>query len=100
MNKLYKITSILHTGNKGERDTPRTDGRYPLRIGRIVEFDTDYLIKGKQLVLDYVKDENGNGYRGMSLYCSIIQDWDDAYEDRIWIETQNSIYELEEIKEV
>lgn len=97
MKKLYKITSIKHTGNKGKRNTPRTDGRYPLRIGRIVELDATTLMEGDQLVLDYVVDENGNDYSGMSLYCSIIKDWDFVYENRIWIETRNSIYELEEI---
>lgn len=98
MRKLYKIKSILHAGRKGERDTPRTDGRYPLRIGRIIELDTKDLFIGNQLVLDYVKDENGNDYRGMSLYCSMIKDWDYVYENRIRVETINSIYELEETK--
>ena len=95
--KQYKITSIKHTGSKGQRGTSRTDGRYPLRIGRIVELDVNTLMEGDQLVLDYVKDENGNDYRGLSLYCSIIKDWDFVYENRISIETKNSIYELEEI---
>lgn len=97
MKKLYKITSIVHSGNKGKRNTPRTDGRYPMRIGRIVELDTDYLVDGSPLVLDYVKDENGNDYRGMSLFCSIIKDWDYVSENVIDIETRNSIYELEEL---
>lgn len=97
MKKLYKIKSILHTGRKGEKGTPRTDGRYPLRIGRIVELDVNTLIKDTQLVLDYVKDENGNDYRGYHLQCSSIKDWDYVYNDRINIETCNSIYELEEI---
>ena len=35
----YRINSIVHSGIDGERNTPRTDGRYPLRIGRIVEFN-------------------------------------------------------------
>lgn len=95
--KQYKITSIKHTGRKGQRNTPRTDGRYPLRIGRIVELDVNNLAEGYQLVLDYVKDENGNDYRGKALYCSLIKDWDFIYVDRIRIETCNSIYELEEM---
>lgn len=57
MKKLYQIKSILHTGRKGERCTPRTDGRYPLRINRIVELDVHTLAKGFPLILDYVKDE-------------------------------------------
>lgn len=97
MEKLYKIKSILHSGRKGKRGEPREDGRYPLRIGRLVEVDTKDLIVGDQLILDYVKDENGNDYKGFSLYCSAIKDWDYMYVDRIHIETNNSIYELEEV---
>ena len=99
MKKYYKIKSILHNGRKGERNTLRTDGRYPLRIGRIVEIDTKNLLVGDQLVLDYVKDENGNDYIGFSLYCSVILDWDYVFDNRIRIETYNSIYELEEVGE-
>ena len=88
---------VLHS-MKGKRNTPRTDGRYPLRIGRIIELDTKDLTIGNQLILDYVKDENGNDYSGKSLYCSTIKDWDYVYEDRIKIETNNSIYELEEVE--
>ena len=97
MKKLYKIKSILHSGRKGERNTPREDGRYPLRIGRIVELDVNNLIEGISLVLDYVTDEKGNDYRGYCLQCSRIVDWDYIYENRICIETNNSIYELEEV---
>lgn len=97
--KQYKIKTILHSGTKGERGTPRIDGRYPLRIGRIVELDEKYLKEGIQLILNYVKDENGDDYRGLSLYCSTIKDWDYVYNNRIRIETNNSIYELEEVEE-
>ena len=97
--KQYKIKSILHSGRKGKRGTPRTDGRYPLRIGRIVELDTKDLIKGYSLILDYVTDENGNDYRGYHLCCSIIKDWDYIYENVVRVETNNSIYELEEVSE-
>lgn len=98
MNKLYKIKLIVHSGSKGERNTPRMDGRYPLRINRIVKLCSSSLIEGTRLVLEYVKDENGNDYSGMYLFCSTIKDWDYVYENRIRIETCNSIYELEEIE--
>ena len=97
MKKQYKIKSILHNGRIEERNTPRTDGRYPMRVGRIIELDVINLKEGQQLILDYVKDENGNDYRGMALFCSIIKDWDYVFDNRIKIETRNSIYELEEI---
>lgn len=38
---LYKIKSIKHNGTCGERGTERTDGRYPLRIGRVVKLNID-----------------------------------------------------------
>ena len=92
----YKIKSILHSGKKGERNTPRTDGRYPLRIGRIIELNDDIkngdIISNMPFVLKYVKDENGNDYNGY-LQTSKVIDWDFVYENVIRIETLNSIYE-------
>lgn len=97
--KLYKINSILHSGRKGKRGIPREDGRYPLRIGRIVELDVSKLNEGTRLILNYIKDENGNDYSGLCLLCSAIKDWDYVYDNRIRIETNNSIYELEEVED-
>ena len=54
----YRIKQILHSGRKGERNTPRIDGRYPMRIGRIVEFDVKDIVVGQCLWFDYIKDEN------------------------------------------
>lgn len=95
--KQYRIKSILHSGRKGERNTPRTDGRYPLRIGRIVELDTKDLKEGYSLILNYVTDENGNDYRGYYLQCSVIKDWDYVYDNVVRVETNNTIYEFEEV---
>lgn len=99
----YRISSILHSGRKGERNTHRTDGRYPLRIGRIVELNDDIkngdIISNMPFILKYVKDENGNDYRGYCLQTSRVVDWDFVFENRISIETLNSIYELEKVDE-
>ena len=54
---LYKIKSIKHSGTYGERDTERTDGRYPLRIGRIVNLDADYIEIGYPLVIQWYANE-------------------------------------------
>jgi hypothetical protein len=96
----YRIKSILHSGRKGERNTPRTDGRYPLRINRIVEFDEEDIRIGFPFCLNYVKDENGNDYSGFILRTSHVVDWDYVYENRIQILTNNSIYEFEKVNEV
>ena len=95
----FKITSILHSGNKGKRGAVRTDGRYPTRINRIVQFDCWKNIKiGQPFVMNYIKDENGNDYFGFALITSIVKDWDFIYDGVIKIETLNSIYELEQVK--
>lgn len=98
----YRIKEILHSGRKGERTTPRADGRYPMRIGRIVEFDDSInngcIMPGRPMILNYVKDENGNDYSGFYLQTSVVLDWDFIYDGVIRVETNNSIYELEKIE--
>lgn len=47
---LYKIVSIKHSGTCGKRGTERTDGRYPLRIGRVVKLNIDDIEIGCPLV--------------------------------------------------
>lgn len=95
MEKQYKIKSIRHSGTYGPRGFERTDGRYPMRVGRIVKLDIDKLRIRDVLVLDYVKDEHGNDYSGMCLRCSIIRAIHKASSNLICVETNNSIYELE-----
>ena len=99
----YRIKSILHSGRKGERNSPRTDGRYPSRINRIIELNDDIkngdIISSMPFTLKYVKDENGNDYRGY-LETSRVVDWDFVFWNVIRIETNNSIYELEKVEEV
>ena len=96
----YKIKSILHNGRKGKRYTNRTDGKYPNRINRIVEIDERDIVIGAPYFIQYVKDEHGNDYRNMVLTTSYVTDWDYLYEDTIYIETYNSIYEFEMVDEV
>lgn len=94
----YRIKSILHSGRKGERNTQRTDGRYPLRINRIIELNDKDIIIGVPLVITYVKDENGDDYRGYYLHTSYVVDWDYEFDNLIRIETNNSIYEFEKVE--
>lgn len=95
----YKIKQILHSGRKGARYTPRTDGKYPLRINRIVKFDENDIKIGECLLWDYIKDENGNYYKGYQFRTSFVKDWDYEYEDVISVETNNSIYVFEKVNE-
>lgn len=99
----YRIEAILHSGSQGERNTPRTDGRYSSRIGRIVDIgDKDIIgmINGKCLLLHYITDENGNSCRHKDSYLltTCVVDVLYAYEKRIIAETENSIYEFEKVE--
>lgn len=95
--KNYRIKSILHTGVEGKRYTSRTDGRYPFRINRIVQFDEKDIIIGEKFCLNYIYDEDGNEYRWKKR-TSYVVDWDYVFDNVIRIETYCSIYEFEEIK--
>lgn len=89
--KEYKIVEI--TGNDGY---PRTDGRYPLRIGRICAAPNP--ISGYPLYIEYLKERDGSDYSGRYLRTSRVVDYsvtDNA--DIITVYTVNSKYTFEEI---
>ena len=96
---MYKIINIQHTGTFGERGTKRREAPYLKRIGRTV---TDELVNsskpGNQLILQYVTDENGNDYSDKFLCCSKLVN-KSIQGDEVFLETRNSIYVLEKIKE-
>ena len=99
---LYKIKSIKHSGTCGERGTDRTDNRYPLRIGRVVELDINYIEIGYPLLLQYVKDYDGTPMKFSLLKtskiknCIIIDDLE-GITKYVMIETENSIFEFERV---
>lgn len=97
---LYKIKSIRYSGSKSTiRGYERTDGRYPKRVGRIVaNIPLEKSCVGKPLVLQYVKDENGNDYSGYCLNCSLIVGIHNVFNKIVCIETLNTIYELERVE--
>jgi hypothetical protein len=94
MPKKYKVISIQHNGNKGERYTDRTDGRYPLRVGRICEFGQVFM--GLPLVIRWVKDQNGNDYCGTLRRSKVKCLWQS--ENILTAETINTIYRFEIVK--
>ena len=87
---MYKIIDIKH---KGTNQT-RTDGRYPIRIGSIIEFYIEPTVNQCGF-LSYVYDNEGNNKEGI-LRTSII-DKLEYIENKIIITTCNSIYILEKI---
>lgn len=88
----YKIKKITHLNG-----AERTDGRYPLRIGRIISSES--IIKvGSPAVLLYLTDENGEECFGKYLRTSTVQSINHNFENMdIEFTTHNSIYVLESV---
>ena len=83
---MYRITDITKDGRT------RTDGRYPLRIGSLVEI-LDMNV-GWRLTLGYLKDAEGNEKSGV-LSTSRIVKIDSTFSlDEITVTTLNSVYTL------
>lgn len=89
---MYKIIDIKYK----ETNQTRTDGRYPIRIGSIIEFYIEPTINQCGF-LAYVYDNEGNNKEGV-LRTSLI-DKLEYIENKMIITTCNSIYILEEYKE-
>lgn len=99
---LYKITSIKHSGTCGKRGTERTDGRYPLRIGRVVKLNIDDIEIGYPLVIRYAKDSDGTPMKFSFLTTSYVTSVNCAGKISrnslfVVVETENSIFEFERI---
>nr|WP_297933166.1 hypothetical protein [uncultured Lachnoclostridium sp.] len=101
---LYKIKNIKHSGTYGKRDTERTDGRYPIRIGRIVNLDVDYIEIGYPLVVRYVRDSDDTPMKFSLLKTSNVVSANSVGEVEcdpsfIVVETENSIFKFERVEE-
>ncbi|MBQ8279711.1 MAG: hypothetical protein IJZ23_07715 [Roseburia sp.] len=88
----YLIADILHKDTK-ER---RTDGRYPLRIGRTVK--KPFLRISIPMYLDYLKNSDGSDYSGKVLTTSCIADLREK-DGALEVTTANSIYILKPVEE-
>lgn len=85
---MYRIEMI--TGSDGNE---RTDGRYPLRKGCLVNI---YNLKaGEVMMLEYIKDKEGNPKEGY-LKTSIVDDYEN-YGVGITVYTMKSVYYLKRI---
>ena len=93
-NTQYKIKEILHSGSCGVRGTKRTDGRYPLRIGRIVDLDVTKLTGNAPMVINYVCDSDGTSFEGLVLYTSHVISITVKVTE-VTVETENFIYVFE-----
>jgi hypothetical protein len=87
----YKILSITHKDG-----TVRTDGRYPLRIGRTCEKPQAYL--GCPLYINYISKADGSDYSGYAMRTSLVERVSESGRI-ITVETMNSIYKFEKVEE-
>ena len=83
--KIVKITDL--------EGKPKTDGRYPLRVGAIV--DAYPAIVGQRLNMNYIADGEGNLKFGV-LSTSTVQDVENE-ADVMKVTTKNSVYFLERV---
>lgn len=88
----YKITRILHSGSVGVRGTDRKDGRYPTRIGKIVELDLSDLEVGRPAIMAYVGTMS-------FLQTSSVVGIHSVFDNIVCIETINSIFELQKVED-
>lgn len=93
----YKIVRIQHTGSCGERGTDRTDGEYPARIGRTVNLDPEYISIDLPMLLMYIKNPDGTDIQGKYICTSRVKNIN-VNEDRVVVETWNSIFTFEKVK--
>jgi len=92
MTKEYFVTSILHSGRKGERNTQVNDSKYQGLIGYKVGFDTNAIERGEELKMWVL---NSPYYRNW--YTSmVIAAWVNEQDHTLTIETENSLYILKE----
>lgn len=97
----YKIVSIMHSGTRGTRMSPRVDEKYPQRIGRIVNLDVSNIREGKSLIIRYIRDSNGADYDAVLVTSIVKRFWtedesDDDF-DILYVETLNSIFKFEKV---
>jgi hypothetical protein len=82
-----------------KNDIDRTDGRYPLRIGRRFKF-YELPYAGNVMYLEY-QPRDGENYSGC-LRTSLVEDVfasmpiDNEYKPYVTVQTKNSIYYFEE----
>lgn len=86
----YRIIEI--TGNDGY---PRTDGRYPLRIGRICSQPKP--TKGSPLFVEYLRERDGSDYFGWLRTSKVIDFEISDTKDKIVVQTKNSRYVFEKV---
>ena len=81
----YRVLNITHHDG-----TPRTDGRYPLRVGRICAFVRPPSV-GECLYIEWLRNADGSFYGGW-FRTSVVYKIESHEDGRLIITTNNSIY--------
>lgn len=84
---LYRIKQILSV----ENNEPRTDGRYPLRVGCV---GMVYALK-PAMIFEYLRDNQGNEKTGYLMTSRVEKS--EENETELYVKTVNSIYILEKL---
>lgn len=84
----YRIIDIWDS----KTETTRKDGRYPLRLGRIVKEPKPHI--GIPMILEYLRNADGSDYSGYTLRTSRVIDVRQK-TGILEVETVNSIYIFE-----
>lgn len=87
----YRI--VLITDKDG---IPRTDGRYPLRIGRVCKKPVPIL--DLPMEVEYIANPDGSDYSGRCLRTSRVTTVQE-HRNLIQVETTNSIYRFEKCED-
>ena len=74
----------------------RSDGRYPLRIGRIIKKPNPHTLM--PMFIEYIRNADGSDYSGMVLRTSRVIYHSADENGKIVVETMNSVYEFEPVK--
>ena len=76
----------------------RTDGRYPLRIGRICK--KPKAVNGGHMILEYLRNRDGSDYSNKILYESVVSNVCSYDNGNIVVYTTDSIYTFEKVVNV
>lgn len=93
----YKIVEIYHNGKHGKLFEPRRDGRYPFRIGRIVEFDPTEIEYGNPAYIHNVVENDGTPCDSTLITSNVLSlIYAMGFFEAIF--TENSIYMLADVE--
>ena len=91
MKKQYRIKSITHSGRKGIRGTPVTDEKYRGMIDCLILLDTSKLRQYDGVHWEFIDHKEYDWWNTSATLAASIN------EDKLTIETANTIYEFEEV---